>query len=127
VTALPGSRYAVLGFRVAVGAAPARPRTAEPRPPMRAGFRIGPPGPAGREIIVRTPGAASVELAGDFTNWEAVKLTSAGDAEWRIVLPVPPGLRRAILRADGGEWRVPPGTRAVASEFGPEVGEFAVE
>jgi hypothetical protein len=127
VTALPGSRYAVLGLRVAVGAAPARPREADPRPPVRAWFRIGPPGPAGREIIVRAPGAAEVELAGDFTNWEPVKLAGAGDDEWRIVLPVPPGIRRAILRADGGPWRVPPGTRAVTSEFGPDVGEFTVE
>jgi hypothetical protein len=127
VTALPGSRYAVLGFRVAVGAAPSRLPEADSRPPVRAGFRIGPPGPAGREIIVRMPGAATVELAGDFTDWNPVKLTSAGDDEWRIVVPVPPGIRRAILRADGGAWRVPPGTRAVASEFGPEVGEFTVE
>jgi hypothetical protein len=117
----------VLGFRVAVGAAPSRLPEADSRPPVRAGFRIGPPGPAGREIIVRMPGAATVELAGDFTDWNPVKLSSAGDDEWRIVVPVPSGIRRAILRADGGAWRVPPGTRAVPSEFGPEVGEFTVE
>jgi hypothetical protein len=127
VTALPGSRYVVLGFRVAVGAAQMRAREEDPRPPVRAGFRIGPATEGGREIMVRTPDALVVEIAGDFTNWEPVALASAGDDEWRIVLPIPPGLHRAILRADGGAWKVPPGTRPVESEFGPRVGEFIVE
>ena len=127
VTALPGSRYLVLGFRVAVGAAPMSAREAESRPLPRAGFRVGPAIPGGREITVRTSDALVVEIAGDFTNWEPVALDSTGDGEWRIVLPIPPGLHRAIIRADGGAWQVPPGTRAVESEFGPRVGEFIVE
>ncbi len=127
VTALPGSRYVVLGFRVAVGAAPMRAREDDPRPPVRAGFRVGPAVRGGREIIVRTPDALVVEIAGDFTNWEPVALTSTGDDEWRIVLPIPPGLHRVISRTDGGPWEVPPGTRPVESEFGPRVGEFIVE
>ncbi len=127
VTALPGSRYVVLGFRVAVGAAPMRDREDDPRPPVRAGFRVGPPGEGGREIMVHAPDALVVEIAGDFTNWEPVALSSAGDGEWLIVLPIEPGLHRAIVRADGGDWKAPPGTRPVESEFGAQVGEFIVE
>ncbi|MGH7631332.1 MAG: hypothetical protein ACREOF_18510, partial [Gemmatimonadales bacterium] len=127
VTALPGSRYVVFGARVAVGAAPMRAREDDPRPPARAGFRVGPAGEGGREIIVHAPEALVVEIAGDFTNWEPVALASAGDDEWRIVLPIQPGLHRVIVRADGGTWGAPPGTRAVESEFGARVGEFIVE
>ncbi len=127
VTALPGSRYLVLGFRVAVGAAPMPDREDDPRPPPRAGFRVGPAGEGGREIMVRAPKALVVEMAGDFTNWEPVALASGDDDEWRIVLPIAPGLHRAIVRADGGAWTPPPGTRAVESEYGGQVGEFIVE
>jgi hypothetical protein len=127
VTALPGSRYVVLGFRIAAGAARMRAREDDTRAPVRAGFRVGPATNDGREIVVRAPEALAVELAGDFTNWEPVALQSADNDEWRIVLPIAPGLHRAIVRADGGAWRVPPGTRAVESEFGPQVGEFIVE
>jgi hypothetical protein len=127
VTALPGSRYMVVGLRLAVGAAPMRGREADARPAPDAGFRVGPAVSGGREIVVRRSGALVVEIAGDFTNWEPVALASAGDDEWRIVLPITPGLHRAIVRADGGSWQAPPGTRAVESEFGPRVGEFIVE
>jgi hypothetical protein len=128
VTALPGSRYAVLGFRVAVGAPSMREREDDPRPSApRAGFRVGPPGADGREIMVRARDALVVEIAGDFTDWRPVALASAGDDEWRIVLPLEPGLHRAIVRSDGGEWKAPAGTRAIQSEFGSQVGEFVVE
>jgi hypothetical protein len=127
VTALPGSRYIVMGLRLAVGAAPLRAREDDPSLPARAGFRIGPPVEGGREIMVRESNALVVEIAGDFTNWAPVALTSAGGDEWRVVLPIGAGLHRAIIRSDGGAWRVPPGTRTVESEFGPQVGEFIVE
>jgi hypothetical protein len=128
VTALPGSRYAVLGFRVAVGAPSMREREEDPRPaPARAAFRIGPPESGGREIVVRARDALVVEIAGDFTDWRPVSLASAGDDEWRVVLPMQPGLHRAIIRTDGGDWKAPAGTRAVENEFGHLVGEFVLE
>ncbi|HET8624699.1 MAG TPA: glycogen-binding domain-containing protein [Gemmatimonadales bacterium] len=128
VTALPGSRYAVLGFRVAVGSPSMREREDDPRPPPpRPGFRIGPQEAAGREIVVRAREALVVEIAGDFTDWRPMALASIGDDEWRIVLPLEPGLHRAVVRSDGGQWQAPPGVRAVHGEFGTQVGEFVVE
>jgi hypothetical protein len=127
VTSVPGSRYFVLGLRLKVGPpagivlAP-RPRTAEHTP-----FRIGPALPAGREVVVRAPSAAAVELAGDFTDWRPVPLERADGGAWRAVLPIAPGLHRLAIRIDQGEWRAPPGARPVPSEFGGEVAEVVVE
>jgi hypothetical protein len=126
VTAVPGSRYLVMGLRLRLG--PPGPVAAGPPPASeRTPFRIGPPQPAGREVVVRAPGASRVELAGDFTDWRPVTLRSAGEGGWRAVLPIRSGLHRLAVRIDGGAWQAPPGARPIRSEFGGEVAEIVVE
>jgi len=98
-----------------------------PRVPEQTALRIGPSRITGREILLRVPGARTVELAGDFTDWRPVELAPAPGSEWRVVLPIVPGLHRLAVRIDGQAWQAPPGTRRVTSEFGSEVGEVAVE
>ena len=128
VTALPGSRYVVLGFRVRFGAPATRSRPVEHVARRDEGaFRIGPVEAGGRPIRLRAPGAQVVELAGDFTDWLPVALERRGKEEWVGRNVIAPGIHRVAMRVDGGEWRPPPGTRAVASEFGPDVGEIVVE
>jgi hypothetical protein len=127
VTSVPGARYVAVGLRLKAGAPapvslPARPPADAPAP-----FRIGPAVAAGREIVVRAPDAETVELAGDFTDWKPVALRRWGPDSWRTLLSVAPGLHRLAIRIDGGEWRAPPGTRPVESEFGGQVAEVAVE
>jgi hypothetical protein len=68
-----------------------------------------------------------VELAADFTDWSPVALESASGGDWRVVLPIAPGLHRVAVRIDGGNWQAPPDTRAVVSEFGTRVGEVVIE
>ncbi|HEX3234923.1 MAG TPA: glycogen-binding domain-containing protein [Gemmatimonadales bacterium] len=126
VTGLPGSRYLVVGLRVRLSGAP-MPVVELPAAPVRSGLRIGPARITGREILLQAPGAREVELAGDFTDWRPVELASAGGNEWRVVLPIAPGLHRLAVRIDGRAWGAPPGTRRMTSEFGSEVGEVAVE
>jgi hypothetical protein len=126
VTALPGSRYLVAGLRVRLsGASP--PVVELPRIPEQAALRIGPPRITGREILLRVPGARTVELAGDFTDWRPVDLEPAPGGGWRVVLPIVAGLHRLAIRIDGQAWQAPPGSRRLTSEFGREVGEVAVE
>jgi hypothetical protein len=126
VTALPGSRYLVMGFRVRLSGA-SHPLVELPRAPEQTALRIGPSRITGRELLLRAPGAHTVELAGDFTDWRPVELAPAPGSEWRVVLPIVPGLHRLAVRIDGQAWQAPPGTRRVTSEFGSEVGEVAVE
>jgi hypothetical protein len=127
VTAVPGSRYLVVGLRLKLRGGPA-PLLLPPAPPAgRAGFRIGPALGSGREVVVQMSRAHAVELAGDFTDWRPVPLEAWGDERWRTVLTIPPGLHRLAIRVDGGRWQAPPGARPIPSEFGGEVAEIVVE
>jgi hypothetical protein len=127
VTAVPGSRYLVLGLRLKLG--PPLPAAFGPLPKAsdNTPFQVGPALPAGREIVVRAPGASQVELAGDFTDWRPVALQPSGDHGWRAVLPIRPGLHRLAVRFDRGAWQAPPGSRPIRNEFGGEVTEIVVE
>jgi hypothetical protein len=127
VTSVPGARYVAVGLRLKVGAPAAVSLPARPAADASAPFRIGPAVAAGREIVVRAPDAETVELAGDFTDWKPVVLRQWGADSWRTLIPVSPGLHRLAVRIDGGEWRAPPGTRPVESEFGGQVAEVVVE
>ena len=127
ITALPGSRYLVLGLRLSATAGSPYAAVARTVAAPSSQFRIGPARLTGREILVRAPGARVVEIAGDFTDWRTVELDPEPAGEWRVVLPVSPGLHRLAVRLDGGPWQAPPGIRPTTSEFGGEVGEVLVE
>jgi hypothetical protein len=127
VTSVPGARYFALGLRLKVGPQAMTALPAPAAPTAAAPFRIGPAVAAGREIVLRAREARAVELAGDFTDWKPVVLQRWGHESWRALLPISPGLHRLAIRIDGGPWRAPPGTRAIASEFGGEVAEIVVE
>ena len=75
-----------------------------------------------RVVTVRQPSAASVEIIGDFTDWEPVALSGMPNGEWQIERVIAPGPHRVAFRVDGGPWRVPPNLPHVADDFGGEVG-----
>jgi hypothetical protein len=127
VTSVPGARYVAIGLRLKVGAPASPSLPTRPAVDASAPFRIGPAVAAGREIVVQAPEAETVELAGDFTDWKPVGLRRWGPDSWRTLLPVSPGLHRLAIRIDGGEWRAPPGTRPIESEFGGQVAEVVVD
>lgn len=127
VTSVPGARYFVLGLRLKVGP-PAGGLYGSPASYSdNSPFRVGPALPAGREVLIRVPGADRVELAGDFTDWRPIDLQPVENGAWRALLPIAPGLHRLAIRIDDGEWQAPPGSRPIASEFGGEVAEIVVE
>jgi 1,4-alpha-glucan branching enzyme len=75
-----------------------------------------------RTIRLRAPSARRVEIVGDFTRWQAVSLSPAGDGWWTVTLPIAAGTYQANIRVDGGAWLVPPGATALADEDGGIVG-----
>jgi len=84
-------------------------------------------GERGVRLLVRAPGASSVELAADFTDWHPVVLERVmEEGAWQLLLPVASGLHRLNVRIDGGKWIAPAGTTRSADEFGSEVGIVAV-
>jgi hypothetical protein len=78
--------------------------TAPSPPPVAA---IGAAANGGRSVrfSIRAPGAARVELAGDFTEWEAVPLERDGDW-WAAERVLPPGVHHFSFLVDG-EWALP--------------------
>jgi hypothetical protein len=80
-----------------------------------------------RLIQVRAPGAASVALTGDFTDWQSVPMLPAGNDRWVVTWRITPGMHRVNVRIDGGTWIVPRGLRVEEDEFGGAVGILVVE
>ena len=77
-------------------------------------------------LVVYAPAAATVELAGDFTDWQPVALQRTGTGAWESVQHIPGGVHRVNVRIDGGRWTAPAGTTRTTDEFGGEVGIVAV-
>lgn len=80
---------------------------------------------ATRMLQVRAPGARSVEVMGDFTEWLPVQLVEAGDV-FSTTVPMPAGNRRLVVRLDGGPWMPPSNTPVVDDDFGGRVGLLLV-
>lgn len=79
-----------------------------------------------RRLRVAAPGARTVEIMGDFTDWEPVPLRRLDRATFEVVLPIAPGAHRVNVRVDGGPWLAPGGTRVETNEFGGAVGVLVI-
>ncbi len=79
-----------------------------------------------RTIRVEAPGATSVEIAGDFTDWQPIGLQRGDGGHWEITLPIATGVHRVNVRLDGGPWLVPRGTRVEEDHFGSAVGILVI-
>jgi hypothetical protein len=136
VQELAGGRYATLGVRVRVASIEDRER--ERREKIRrarmdaiaaaagATFEMLESGGGERTIVVKAPGARSVVVMGDFTDWQPLVLLRAGD-EWRVTLPIPAGAHRVNLSVNGGPWVVPPGLTPIPDEFVGSAGLLVVK
>jgi len=132
----PGGRFASLGLRLTQRRRP-NPISTESAPSVSlpevsagtvvAGFATQ--RSAGDMVTVRVnaPGARTVEINGDFTNWIPVKLVPASDGWWASALPLKRGKYQMNLRVNGGDWTVPPGLLSMVDEFGGTVGLLVVE
>jgi hypothetical protein len=94
-------------------------------PPPSTQLTLSRQSPNAVRLLLQTPPATQVEIAGDFTEWQPVAMTRAGD-RWEAVLPIPPGIHQINLRIDGGPWTVPGGTTRLLGDYGDEVGTFVV-
>jgi 1,4-alpha-glucan branching enzyme len=96
-------------------------------PPAAIGFIAQRGANAAVTVRVNAPGARTVEINGDFTNWAPVKLAPAADGWWTSTLPLKRGKYQMNLRVNGGDWTVPPGLLSMIDEFGGTVGLLVVE
>jgi hypothetical protein len=79
-----------------------------------------------RRVRVLAPRASRVEIAGDFTQWDALAMTPQAGGWWTVTLPISSGKHEVNVRVDGGAWRVPPGLVIVEDEFGGSSGMVLV-
>ena len=130
----PGGKYTALSLRIATRPPALRDALArtvgyETPPiaaPIVAGFESQRTGSGSVRIRIRAPGARSVELMGDFTDWEPRGLSRRRGDSWEITLPVERGTHHLNVRVDGGEWGIPPGIGVTRDEFGGVIGVLVV-
>jgi len=79
-------------------------------------------------LTLFAPGATTVEITGDFTDWQPVPLSrNPGNGDgWRGTFRIPPGVHRINVRRDGGRWLAPGGTTHSVDDYDGEVGVFVV-
>ena len=80
-----------------------------------------------RILRVRVPHARTVDLTGDFVDWQVVSLTRGPDDLWETRLAIRPGSYRVNIRVNDGPWVVPPGLRAVRDDFNGYAGSLQIE
>lgn len=77
-------------------------------------------------LVIHAPEASSVEVAGDFTDWQPVALRRSDRSRWEAALRIAPGVHRINVRLGDGPWVVPAGATRAADDFGSEIGIFVV-
>jgi hypothetical protein len=89
-------------------------------------LEIGPTTDGPLLLVVHASHARSVEVTGDFTDWQPVALERAGPTRWQTTLAISSGLHRINVRLDGGPWIVPGGTTRAADDYDGEIGIIVV-
>ena len=133
--ALLGAKYVTVGLRLNLFSRPVPLVPTITSAMARAAGELATSGFASRarlEIIAASarttirlhapPRARTVEVMGDFTDWEPVQLTRVSTGIWELRSPIVPGVHRLNVRIDGGDWLVPLGARLEETEFGGPVG-----
>ena len=120
------ARFVEVGFRVAPTAL-LRPRLPASVRPVAAVFEVAESELGKRTLRIRVPNARTVELSGDFTNWQPISLTRASDDRWETTMAITPGMHRLAIRVDGDTWSPPPGVSSVKDEFQGNVGVIVVK
>jgi len=137
----PGGRFVSIALRFASRATrPNRASHVSDRTPVSAGPVADPVPAAGvtrfevrtatgdqRVLRIDAPSARSVELNGDFTHWQPVRLTRGADGWWSATLPIAPGAYQMNVRVDDGPWIAPPGLLTSKDEFGALAGILTIE
>jgi hypothetical protein len=70
--------------------------------------------------------ADRVELEGDLTQWQPLRLVRLTGTSWELPLAVPVGVHRVCVRIDGGACEPPPGLPVASDEFQGQVGVLVV-
>lgn len=124
---LPSRNLTSIGLALGYWPLARRPVPVTTRSTAAAGFELREADEGERTLVIRAGGIESVEIMGDFTEWEPKALTRFGRDHWEITLPIMPGVHEINVRLDRGKWRSPPGVPTRRDGFNGEVGVLVVE
>lgn len=119
-------RMAMLGIRMAVRGSPQLPSVDAFPADAAAGFRVE-RASAEVHLSLEAPGARTVELQGDATDWAPVAMTRDGHDRWTVALRLRPGVYYILVRLDDGMWRPPPGVPRGVDPYEGTVGVVVVD
>jgi hypothetical protein len=119
------SRFATVGVRFAPAALRRDPLPPAIRPAASA-FSVRLLEPGTYRVVLRAPGARTVDLSGDFNGWSPVAMQEAAPGVWEVTVALRPGTHRVNVRVDGDAWASPPGLPSVNDEFNGRVGILVV-
>ena len=71
-----------------------------------------------RVLRIAAPAASTIEIAGDFTDWEPMPLVRGADGAWQFERVIGAGTHRFNVRVNAGAWGVPPGVPTMHDDFG---------
>jgi hypothetical protein len=85
-------------------------------------LEIHPDGEGLVRLVIHAAGVATVEVVGDFTDWQPLALSAIAPGVWQAAVRMAPGTHRLNVRLDGGPWFVPAGATRSADDYGGEIG-----
>lgn len=123
---LPARSYGSLGLMLAYWPIPRGTVPVETPASMVHAFTLRSAGINVQRITARIGGVETVEIMGDFSDWQPMPLIRRGRDLWELLVPVRPGVHQMNLRIDGGQWIAPPGMPTMRDGFNGEVGVVVI-
>jgi hypothetical protein len=90
-------------------------------------FEAKPSAEGMQKIVVRVARVESVDVMGDFSDWNPLTMVRRGRDLWELTVPLSPGRHQINIRTDGGKWVAPPGLPKMNDMFSGEVGVLIVK
>ena len=123
---LPARSFGSLGLMLAYWPIPRGVVPVETPASLVQAFELRPAGSEVQRITARIGGVESVEVMGDFSDWEPMPLIRRSRDAWELLVPMSPGVHQINMRIDRGAWIAPPGMPARKDGFNGEVGIVVV-
>lgn len=123
---LPARSYGSLGLMLAYWPIPRGTVPVETPASMVRAFALREAGANTQRITARIGGVETVEIMGDFTDWQPLPLVRRGRDLWELLVPLGAGVHQINMRIDGGQWIAPPGMPTLRDGFNGEVGVLVI-
>lgn len=124
---LAARNYANFGMMLAYAPIPHRSVPVPSRAPAVQVFEARTNQQGMQRIVVKVGSVESVDIMGDFSDWQPLTLVRRGRDLWELSVPMGAGIHQVNIRVDGGPWVAPPGLPTTRDSFGGETGILVVE